>query len=105
MEKVAFDMWKRYYSPLSQLATCDSLMFMRVWLENYYDFRRALDGAGSLSTIKDETLFNENLDLEYIALLVVADGIVTCETRGRMLQTAKAFFPNRIVWSSLRDGL
>jgi hypothetical protein len=98
-----FRAWKEYHSRLPLLATRKSFYFMDVWFTNYYDFRRSCQGPGSCRDVSDEVLINEALDIHYLLNLIVKDGIVSGD--GLMCETAKAFFPGRLVFADLKQAM
>ena len=95
MEDVVRDCWRRDFPLLPRLNTSKSIMFMAVWLSNYYDYRRSLDTAAGHEGISDKVLVNETVDLHYLVLLTRAEGLVSED--GGMIETAGAFFPGRLI--------
>jgi len=99
LEPVMFRAWKECHL----LATRKSFRFMDVWFWNYYDFRRSSDGAGSCQDVSDVVLINESIDIHYLLNLIVKDGIVSGDWR--MCETARAFFPGRLVFEDLKQAM
>lgn len=98
-----FRAWKEDHPRLPLLATVSSFRFMEVWLNDYYDFRRGSQGPGSCRDVSAEVLINEALDIHYLLNLIVKDGIVSGD--GLMCETAKAFFPGRLVFADLKQAM
>jgi hypothetical protein len=94
--------WKEAYPLLPRLCTSRSVCFMLFQLMNFIEFRRAADGLGSSMNTKDKALFNEQVDLHYLVLLVQADGIATAD--GRMREFARVAFPHRRVCETIAEG-
>ena len=94
------DLWRKRRPQYACLATVESVTYMDVVLRNYQEFRRADDGYADMHS---KSLFNEAVDRGYIVLLVHADGLVSDE--GSVRKTAGAFFPDKLVWANLQEGL
>jgi hypothetical protein len=103
IEPISLSAWKENYPRLPLLSTRKSFSFMAIVLDNYAGFRRSSAGMGSCRDVDDERLFNEAADRDYLLNLIVKDGIVSHETWVR--ETAEAFFPGRLVWESLKQGI
>jgi hypothetical protein len=98
-EPVMFGAWKECHL----LATPKSFRFMDVWFWNYYDFRRSSEGPGSCRDVSDKRLTNEAIDIHYLLNLIVKDGIVSGDDL--MCETARAFFPDRLVFDDLKQAM
>jgi len=94
--------WKEAYPLLPRLCTSRSVCFMVSRFMNFIEFRRAADGLGASMNTKDKALFNEQVDVHYLVLLVQADGIATAD--GRMREFARAAFPHRRVCETIAEG-
>ena len=94
------DLWRKRRPQYACLATVESVTYMDVVLRNYQEFRRADDGYADMHS---KSLFNEAVDRGYIVLLVHADGLVSDE--GSVRKTAGAFFPDKLVWANLQEGI
>jgi len=90
--------WKQLYPRLPTLASRKSMSFMYFVLLNYCVLHSSLD---DLPRVSDNNLFNRVLDLDYLLYLVAAGGIVSRDRR--MREIAKGFFPNRLVFDSVRS--
>ena len=94
-QQITKSAWQENYRFLPRLATRKSFAFMEVWLANYYDYRRSLAQGNAVDSVSDKTLFNEEIDREYVLMLAGAEGLISADKQ--MLETAEAFFPNRMV--------